>query len=132
MSETTIQAKDLRIGNLVYKNLKSGQGKTLIDTIGCQDIVRIFEDNGSFNYSPIPLSEDVLPKLDFEQTYKSKFRLQFTHKTDFRFGVEWNLATGDFFVRFRGQELRHILTVHQLQNLFFIHSLTGEELKYTA
>ena len=57
-----MNANELRIGNLVYKSLKSGQGRTVINPIGCQDIVRIFEDIGSFNYAPIPLTEDILLK----------------------------------------------------------------------
>lgn len=53
-----IQATELRIGNLIEKSLKSGQGRKIIDKVGIQDIVRIFENTGSFNYETIPLTED--------------------------------------------------------------------------
>lgn len=41
-----MKAQDLRIGNYIGKSLKSGQGRKLIDKIGCQDIVQTFRRLG--------------------------------------------------------------------------------------
>ena len=38
-----MKANELRIGNLVNKSLKSGNGRSIEAQIGCQDIVKIFE-----------------------------------------------------------------------------------------
>jgi hypothetical protein len=75
-----MNAKDLRIGNYIKKSLKSGQGRKIIDKIGCQDIVRIFENVGSFNYNPIPLTDqwllDFLFKEEIEKI-KNEYNLQY-------------------------------------------------------
>ena len=55
-----MQSNELRIDNLVYKSLKSGFGRNQENRIGCQDIVRIKENIGSFNYEPIPIIEEWL------------------------------------------------------------------------
>lgn len=61
-----IRANELRIGNYIEKSLKSGQGRSVVYAIGCQDLVRMVEDTGSFNYSPIPLTEEILLKCGFK------------------------------------------------------------------
>lgn len=112
-----MNANELRIGNLVYKSLKSGQGRTVINPIGCQDIVRIFEDIGSFNYAPIPITEDILLKCGFEYDFISY---------NLHFGIDWHNGV----LRFSQGKGKTIFlpctNLHQLQNLFFC--LCGKEL----
>ena len=119
-----MNANELRIGNMVYKSLKSGQGRTVINPIGCQDIVRIFEDIGSFNYAPIPLTEDILFKCGATSVIFttnneiSSFDigdLMFEKEVNGYcvFGSEWTI----------GKPFHYL---HQLQNLFFC--LCGKEL----
>ena len=112
-----MNANELRIGNLVYKSLKSGQGRTVINPIGCQDIVRIFEDIGSFNYAPIPITEDILLKCGFEYDFISY---------NLHFGIDWHNGVLRFS-QGKGQTIFLPCThLHQLQNLYF--ALTQKEL----
>ena len=62
-----IDAKDLRIGNWVNVSLKSNQGRILKRQIGCQDIVRLFENTGSFDYNFILLTPEILEKCGLSQ-----------------------------------------------------------------
>ena len=110
-------SNELRIGNMVYKSLKSGQGRTVINPIGCQDIVRIFEDIGSFNYAPIPITEDILLKCGFEYDFISY---------NLHFGIDWHNGVLRFS-QGKGQTIFLPCThLHQLQNLYF--ALTQKEL----
>ena len=112
-----MNANELRIGNLVYKSLKSGQGRTVINPIGCQDIVRIFEDIGSFNYAPIPITEDILLKCGFEYDFISY---------NLHFGIDWHNGVLRFS-QGKGKTIFLPCThLHQLQNLYF--ALTQKEL----
>lgn len=114
-----LQAKDLKIGNYLEKSLKSGNGRTIVDSIGCQDIVRIFENIGSYNYAPIPLTEEWLIKLGFDSLQDGWYG----YKLD-KLSFSWNVY--DNKVRFMGHIIVYIEYLHQLQNAVF--ALTGEEL----
>jgi hypothetical protein len=118
-----MKANELRIGNLVEKSLKSGQGRKLIDKIGCQDIVRLFENTGSFNYEPIPLTEEWLLKFRFERS--NRIDLGELKPCYAIFSLAVMIRHNSFFIDWIGgnTEIKH---VHQLQNLYF--ALTGEEL----
>jgi len=117
-----MNANELRIGNLVYKSLKSGQGRTVINPIGCQDIVRIFEDIGSFNYAPIPLTEDILLKCGFVKgVLWSEMRIH----SNLRFYSDFDETVCHLFDR-SDNNLAECKYLHQLQNLFFC--LCGKEL----
>ena len=122
-----MNANELRIGNLVYKSLKSGQGRTVINPIGCQDIVRIFEDIGSFNYAPIPLTEDILLKCGFEiRKYglSKDYYIGINEITkDWLFYIVW---LNDFEYPFYMNGRHQVKCLHQLQNLYF--ALTQKEL----
>jgi len=119
-----MKANELRIGNYVnadgnYKkvyNLYSNGWDFLHDDIDC----RFVEYQ---NTKPIPLTEEWLLKFGFEKTNESK-------------EVEWYVFNGFevstynegetvYFV-YQHLVLRHIVSVHQLQNLFF--ALTNKEL----
>lgn len=118
-----MKANELRIGNWVNKRLKSGNGRVLSQKIGPQDIVRIYEGVGSFNYEPIPLTEEWLVGLGFVSLSdilefgRGKYFIRKRYDKNFEMlqGLEYNSFTKAFKY------------VHQLQNLFF--ALTGEELE---
>ena len=71
---------ELRIGNLVSKSLKSGNGRTLIDKVGPQDIVRIYENISHFNYHPIPITEEWLLKFGAVKYNGNRFYLDLENK----------------------------------------------------
>lgn len=125
-----MNASELRIGNYVEIRLKSGQGRVQIGKIRCQDIVRIYENTGSFNYQPIPLTKEWLLKFGFEKFNHSV--KEYWAINDFEIEIHCN----KFPIRICGGESSPHLTqfighgtkyVHQLQNIYF--ALTGEELK---
>lgn len=123
-----MQSNELRIGNLVYKSLKSGNGRKVENRIGCQDIVRIEENIGSFNYEPIPITEEWLLKFrfiyngwnyDFERyVFHAQGKNEKLEFYNTEFGIRKNKEV--FNISYK------IDYVHQLQNIFF--ALTGTEL----
>lgn len=138
---------ELRIGNLVNRSLKSGSGKKIVAPIGCQCIVRIFENTGSFNYEPIPLSAEWFDKFVFKKRiapdgYFSRFPDNEKSVYEYQYTKE-GIIISEY--RFQGEEIRYEFIypnsdpqiystlkldyVHQLQNLFF--DLKGKELQTT-
>ena len=123
--ESKLTAEELRIGNYVLKSLKSGQGRKIIDKIGVQDLIRIREDIGCFNYECIPLTEEILLKCGFDFGIK----LQDFVKGKYQFVEIINTIDGYFSeegILYYGliTKIKHL---HQLQNLYF--ALTNQELK---
>jgi hypothetical protein len=118
---------ELRIGNLVSKSLKSGNGRTLIDKVGPQDIVRIYENISHFNYHPIEITKEWLLKFGFYQDHYdddfTKYCIVF-EDIELKFYIYYN---GNKKICF-GKLTIMCKYVHQIQNLYFI--LTGKELTY--
>jgi hypothetical protein len=128
-----MKANELRIGNYVEKSIKSGNGRKIIDKIGCQDIVRIFEGIGNFNYEPIPITEEWLLKFGFKKAYNEwilhpcfEVKIIIYNESVYN-GVMFYTRTihADYAPIYCNN---HINYIHQLQNLY--HALTGEELKH--
>jgi hypothetical protein len=116
-----MKASELRIGNWVNKSLKSGSGRILQTQTNVQDIVRLHENTGSFNYEPTPLTEEWLLNFGFEP---DKDNAHFLNKEPFTLKEH----PEGFVVWHKGHALGIVVKhVHQLQNLYF--ALTGEELK---
>lgn len=116
-----MEVRELRIGNLVEKSIKSGQGRTLICKIGCEDIVRVFENIGSFNYNPITLTEEWLLKAGAEA-------YEFDHKpSQYRIGDRLIVVRDGCFYEY-GTNLK-LEFVHRFQNLFF-ELQNGKELEF--
>jgi hypothetical protein len=115
----SVSVADLRIGNYLLKSLKSGNGRKINDKIGVQDIVRIYEKTGSFNYELIPITEEWLLKFGFvSNPYQDRYE-----KGDI--DVECDKTKGETVLWLSGAP--HIKYIHQLQNLYYI--LTGLELQ---
>ena len=110
-----IQANEIRVGNLVNVKIVTST-KWTIKTIGCQDIVRIFEEIGVFEYDPIPLTEEWLVKLGY-----NKCSIRHNHYV-IKGHTIW-LCQEMFLCDKNGIIIKH---VHQLQNLYF--ALTNTEL----
>lgn len=114
MEANTLQAKDLRKGNIV-KLLKNGRKHIEAYELSSFDIYKLDESNCD-DVEPIPLSEDILLKLGFEKIREGKF---------IHLDLQgYNLVKGNgFYLSYVRPEIKYI---HQLQNIF--HSLTSEEL----
>lgn len=117
-----MNAQELRIGNFVEKSLKSGNGRSVINAIGCQDIVKIYEGTGSFNYAPIKMTEDIIVKCGFVEIFKSEMHATF-YITDLSFYFWYN--DGKQYVNFKGAHI-DCTYIHELQNIYYC--LTGKEL----
>lgn len=77
---------------------------------------------------PIPLTEEILLKVNFEQEYKSEWTIKYTLISDSRFWFDYNINFG-WRVRYMGEHFDHIKSLHQLMN--FYYSLTGKEIIYS-
>lgn len=120
-----LDAKDLRIGNYLNKNLKSGNGRTLTDKIGCQDIVRIYQNTGSINYEPIELTEEWLLRFGFERhELDNWFYLKIINDWT-RLNININGSVCELSISNHGAVI-NVAYVHQLQNLYY--ALTQKEL----
>jgi hypothetical protein len=114
-----IEAKDLRIGNLVKESKFSSRGRAL------QEYFQV--DITDFKYSqflePIPLTEEWLKKFGFENHSPYFVHPEF----DYQVRMQSNgdiIAFHEQLSEFYGFEIKY---VHILQNFF--HSVKGEELK---
>lgn len=119
MEANTLQAKDLRIGNIVFSKISGGL--IMVQYIPI--------DIDMDNYGAVKLTEDVLVKLGFEEVYNSEFthKFELTQDVSFEYRFEkFNNASGMTGLTYYGRLLGNIRFVHQLQNLYF--AITNEEL----
>ena len=125
MEANPLQAKDLRIGNVLHYT--TAENDVLETTIDWQDLKWISEDPKGFNlaHDPIPLSEDRLLELGFEiEIYGNIKYAYFGNNPITQDSMIKLVNTGDcWFCRNAHFKIEF---VHQLQNLY--HSLKGEEL----
>lgn len=138
MEANQLSAKDLKIGNYVnYFGIYLPVYSIIFpqpmedERFSGKWIVEIFDGASTTHcviddLEPIPLSEDVLLKLGFENSYRSDYTITMHHKTNDKFGIKINNATGISLV-YLGIPIR-VEYIHQLQNLY--HALTGEELTF--
>jgi|SRR6185312_13234865 len=116
-----INAKELRIGNLVMSN-ETIPGH--IHEISCADMGSFFSSIKE-SLHPIPLNVEWLERMGFEQfevvNSDGDENTGWCHTVDHRF-TWWSDRLSYGF-----EELHQIKAVHQLQNLYF--ALTGDELK---
>lgn len=136
-----MKANELRIGNFV---LGYNEKPTVVDDInGFNDGINKWQDMGASGYledpKPIPLTEEWLVKFGFSvvddacyvpEAYNylrtlnsgsievSVGELSTEEQASWGYAIDVFLHTGD--------SLKHIIYVHQLQNLYY--ALTGEEL----
>jgi hypothetical protein len=120
-----MKASELRIGNYFIEEKRN----ELIKVIEISESKIFFSGDfkGKWHAKAIPITEEWLLNLGFEEIYNSEFRLKFDHITHREIGfyfskVEDKLMQG---FRFYGHYIK-VEHVHQLQNLYF--ALTGEEL----
>lgn len=112
-----MKAEELRIGNYLLKSLKSGNGRKINDKIGVQDIVRIYENIGSFNYEPIPLTDQWIEDLGFKEFGVYKY------KTYYKDHIFLHKRKRGYVMSKRFKEPKY---VHELQNIYFV--LKGKQL----
>jgi hypothetical protein len=126
-----IKASELRIGNHLSLSLKSGQGRSRIMPITVHDIIKIEQNEGSFNYDPIPLSEGLLVAAGLDLIDENSAGKRFGFLKDMVFDsdmtfVLWKTTERAGKIFRNGKEVKFL---HNLQNLFY--DLTdGEELSF--
>lgn len=121
-----MEAKELRIGNLVYTNRAHGKGEKQKKTVEVNlHYLRQIEDNCNY-IKPIPLTEEWLLKFGFNKEPDKSFT-----KRDIAIFLDKRFSSNLFMQENQGDftwfsyECK-IEYVHQVQNLYF--ALTGEEL----
>ena len=124
-----MKATELRIGNLVNYQLtdEMSDPKNWIEpmVIDAEDL-RVLSLREYEQYSPILLTEEWLKRLQFEEIYKSDFQVKYSIAAA-RSCVNLSFRSdGEICVFFNNVLIKHITSVHQLQNLYF--AVTGEEL----
>lgn len=62
-----MDANELRIGNLINGNLKSGQGRTVQITVTTTVLEHMINNDSSIRYDAIPLTEEWLLKFGFTE-----------------------------------------------------------------
>lgn len=115
-----MKTKGLQIGNLIQDKYGNIEIVNQLLTIG-DYIDRVNDEPYEDYYSPIPLSEEWLLKMGFEQPGHGFNELQLDYN-DGEIIIDINdriyIGTNEFYVK--------DVPLHRLQNIF--HSLTGEEL----
>jgi hypothetical protein len=125
-----IPINELRKGNWV--NVSHVHFKeTEISTIQIDDLVRIFTNIPTYDYNPIPITEEWLLKFGFKNWatndncfIKKHIQLELIIFNDKTPVAKANNITGFYY--FFNKEIQSLTFIHQLQNLYF--ALTGEEL----
>lgn len=114
-----MEAKELRIGNLLNHNNKFFIGPFTVNSIHISDLER---DNAyAKEYEPIPLTEEWLIEFGFEERLGGRF---FKH-TWFYIDQDCAGVSGWYFRSIDGFKAK-CEYIHQLQNLYF--ALTNKEL----
>jgi len=118
-----IQANELRLGNWLKRN--SQPNGFLVDV---QTIVRLVH-SGVRDEHPIPLTPEILEKCGFENDNVFKKMFKYLNKSIYDTD-KLTFRKEEGFICFDGIKyrtlLKHVIYLHQLQNLYF--ALTGEEL----
>lgn len=110
-----MEAKELRIGNLIYDKLLKFNDKIDIISLG-----RILNNKESFHrYKPIPLTEEWLLKFGFEKRVGWDDMIYYSKDAKAEFQVYENLQGYEY-------DYTKLKFVHQLQNLYF--ALNEEEI----
>ena len=117
-----MEAKDLRTTSILAVSLKSSMGKTIEQEVGAAGILRITNNTGSFNYSPILLTEDILRRLGCGILEQDDSAIIYQTKKGFIFTLILDIKSVNYII---GGKYVSIKTLHDFQNLV---SLTGEEL----
>ena len=132
----SVQANELRIGNLLYYSEGDTIGYMVVSNITKNSFVaeplnQKSEDCNNFQegFNPIPLTPNILEKCGFTKN-KEWAILYFNPRMGIRF-YDFNYAECDIiqdqhFVAFKNSHMKYL---HQLQNLYF--ALTNEELNIT-
>lgn len=125
-----MEANELRLGNLVHDK----EGKVIKVQIIFEEWVNDLRYDCDFyveELQPIPLTEELLIKCGFEVTWNGREMYFVAVKDRFHLcasmhGTHWAYSSGGYDAEFNDFEVES-LSLHQLQNLFFI--LTGNELE---
>lgn len=117
-----IDARELRIGNIVYFNNYKQLDINQIKTLTFIDFEQICYDKHANRFSPIQITTEILEKwfgfekIDFDYFELKAEKNYYCHIDELGFGFALEHET--FYI---------CEYVHELQNLYF--ALTGEELK---
>lgn len=122
----SVDAKELRIGNWIYcfNPNEKGYPHNLTTQVTLQHF-KLMRDEGNFNdYSPIPLTTEILEKCGFKLEYGGQLPDYIQREGFMMYWYEEKLSANFGHVKQMDREIQYL---HQLQNLYF--ALTGKELE---
>ena len=130
-----MEAKELRIGNLVSDNYASDIFYAKVNKISETRVFYNTFHSHPKDLKPIPLNEQWLLNLGFNKDYKAGYIGIDVNDSDFVLTEplimgEWQKEYAFQFETGRTYKLKQIQYVHQLQNIYF--ALTGKELTIHA
>jgi len=120
--ESKIDIKDLRVGSILLKSLKSGNGRKRIVKIDKYDLIHILNETGPFNYESVALTEEILVnKCGFSSITESSAGIRYGIVKDHVFSSDLTLTfwkttenAGKFF-----RDNMEIDSVHIIQNILW-------------
>jgi len=127
-----IDVKHLRVGNII----KSKDGNLPYWAITEEDMITILQAEDRSIYEPIPITEEWLLKLGFEDFYEgdNDYIKYIDPNRDYYLQLDVRRRDGKYTILDNpfNDDLRdfsrvYIIYLHQLQNIYF--ALTGEELE---
>lgn len=136
-----MEARELRIGNLIYFTDYRLGFSNLLSKADWRDIFVLQIDDKNYSYREVPISEQILSKAKFvkQKDFKSESEtvnatfIKRKHKNspriEIRTIINERLNINDFIIKVDGfsKMRKQKMSFHQLQNLYF--ALTGEELE---
>lgn len=122
-----MQVEELRIGNW----LKWKDNQTEFDiTNGMMLMENFWTHVKEGDIIPIAITDEILISCGFEENGYGGYSISPLVQFDIHFVTELNCFSVDINSEYPGNSDREILSVHQLQNLYF--ALTGTELLYSS
>lgn len=126
-----ISIKDLRVGNLVGRLLKT-YPDNIFEVLEVGETLKVVEGEEKYFFDyrdlePIPLTEEWLVKLGFaNEDYKDGYYGKTAKSQSLIYDFVVKIEDWGIFYELKGNLIVTIDSVHQLQNLYF--ALTNQEL----
>jgi hypothetical protein len=115
--ESKIDIKDLRVGSILLKSLKSGRGVKRIEKIGLADLINIEHGKSVFEFESVALTSDILVKAGFIEV-PSEYPEHHPWSTFVLEGIGITMPYFEFVIN-EDEDMVEVKTVHHLQAILW-------------